>query len=54
MADAAPARQDSALEYGVDPSRPNMKNEAIRTNRMGAVSDVGGRLFRSREVVDRM
>ena len=42
MADAAPARQDSALEYCVDPSRPTMKNEAISTNRMGASSDVEG------------
>ncbi len=42
MADAAPARQDSALEYCVDPSRTTMKNDENSTSRMGAISDVEG------------
>ncbi len=42
MADAAPARQVSALECCVVPRRPTMKSEANCTIRMGAVSDVGG------------
>ena len=42
MADAAPARQDSELEYCVDPSRTTMKNDENSTCRMGADSDVEG------------